>query len=130
MMEPKLQPSPILEELLSTLRTAAILPLPLRWLQPIVVRAAVDLVPEPLRKKLKLAQHGGLSRPGRLLLRSMASRIERMTIQSNPATQACLRLGLPSNYLTTPREQRLKASDRPPSRSPKPTENCSRQAIP
>lgn len=98
-MRPQLEPSPILDELIALLRTAAILPKPLQRLQHIAVRAAVDILPVTIRDDLRLERHGRLSLAEGAVLRAAALAMDRVTIRSSPAAQACLRLGLPADYL-------------------------------
>ncbi len=96
-MQPTLEPSPILGELLDILRTAPILPLPLRPMQRVAVRAAVDLVPPGLRRQLGLAGQPR-PRPGeRALLKALAQLAERTHLPSSPAAQALRRMGLSSD---------------------------------
>jgi uncharacterized protein (DUF2236 family) len=99
-IEPKLEPSPILDELLEILRTAAILPAPLRPLQKVVVRAAVDLVPPHIRRRIGIEHHGPMRTGERSLLRAMAWAAERTNLPSSPSAQASVRMGLPVDYLT------------------------------
>jgi uncharacterized protein (DUF2236 family) len=53
-MARKLERSDILFEFLAIMRSASILPLPLRPLQPLLVRAAIELTP-----RLRLSAHCG-----------------------------------------------------------------------
>ncbi|HVJ01174.1 MAG TPA: oxygenase MpaB family protein [Sphingomonas sp.] len=94
-MAPRLEPSPILGELLEILRTAAILPRPLRWLQRIGARAAVDLLPPEMQARLGLEEDGRLGAGERLLLRRLARMAERVELPSSPAAQARARLASP-----------------------------------
>lgn len=98
-MRPRLEPSPILGELLGLVRAAPILPPPLRWFQHIGVRAAVDLLPAPIRSDLRLEPHGRLSFAEAGLIRAAAAAVARVPIRSSPPAQACIRLGLPYDYL-------------------------------
>jgi uncharacterized protein (DUF2236 family) len=88
---PDLEPSPILEEFLGTMRTAPLLPGPLRALQPPAMRAAAGLVPEALRGPLGLAGHRP-SQADAALLRMAAGLAERVRLPSHPASQAVIRL--------------------------------------
>ena len=71
----------------------------LRPMQAVVVRAAVDLLPPHLRVQLGLSGRGRLTTPERLLLRALARTADRAVFPTGPAAQACLRLGLPADYL-------------------------------
>lgn len=98
-MRSRLEPSTVLDELVAILRTAPILPPLLRPLQHIVIRAAVDLIPAAERDRLDLTRHGSL-RPGEAtLLRTTARALDRLSLPSLPAAQACVRLGLPHDWL-------------------------------
>lgn len=93
-MRPRLQPSPILHELLDLVASAAILPAPFRPIQHVVVRAAVDLLPPDLRRALGLDGRARLTMPERLMLRAFAFAADRAAFPGSPAAQARVRLGL------------------------------------
>jgi uncharacterized protein (DUF2236 family) len=97
-LAPALEPSPVLTEFLAIMRTANIAPGLLKPLQDILVRAAVDLVPSHLRQKLELETQG-LRAWERPLVCAAARTVDRLRLDSSPAVQACLRLGLPADYL-------------------------------
>lgn len=90
-MLPQLEPSPVLAELIAILRTAAILPRPLRPLQKLGVRAAIDLLPVEMRRQLRLAGRP-LLRHERALLRIAAAGAQRFELPSSPARQASARI--------------------------------------
>jgi uncharacterized protein (DUF2236 family) len=94
-MMPRLGPSPILGELLEILRTAPILPPPLRPLQRIGARAAVDLLPDETRQRLGLAWVPPLRSVERRLLRRLAWAAERVELPSSPRAQARARIAQP-----------------------------------
>lgn len=98
-MTPKLEPSPIIFEFIQIMRHAPALPGPLQFAQRVFVRAAVDLVPAPIRSVLGLGSSFGL-RPleGRVVGR-LGRRADRLLLPSAPPAQACVRLGLPEDYL-------------------------------
>lgn len=96
-MRPKLERSDIVLEFLSIVRSAEILPS--RALQRLVVRGAVEITPPWAREILDLGPELGL-RPGyATLLRTLGRVADRMVLDSAPPAQACVRLGLPANYL-------------------------------
>ena len=97
-MQSQLQPSLVLFEFLDMMRERALLPSPLRWLQPVLVRAAVDLLPEILRERLELSSFG-LRAAEKWLVRAMAGVADRIVMSDSPAAQSCRRLGLPLRYL-------------------------------
>lgn len=88
---PGLEASPVLTEFLDIMEGAAILPAPLRGLQRLLLRAAVEMVPEPVRSLPQLRARG--LRPGeaqrvRLLGRAAAW----LPLPSLPPAQAARRM--------------------------------------
>jgi uncharacterized protein (DUF2236 family) len=100
-MRGRLDPSPIVFQFLQIMRETAALPRPLLWMQPILVRAAVDLVPDWIRQLLGLTEYYGLRPRERWLVRLAGDLSNRIVPSESPATQSCLRLGLPITYLYT-----------------------------
>jgi uncharacterized protein (DUF2236 family) len=96
---PRLSPSPVIFEFLRIMRETAAFPRPLRWLQPTLLRAAVELIPEPLRESLGLSEQYGLRAHERRLAKWAGACADRIVLPASPAVQACLRLGLPMTYL-------------------------------
>jgi len=97
-MANQLERSDILFEFLAIMRSAPILPLPLRPVQPLLIRAAVDLTPHWLRRILGLTDHGlNASEVG--LVRQTGAFADRLVLEINPAVQACRRMGLSPNFL-------------------------------
>jgi uncharacterized protein (DUF2236 family) len=94
-----LAPSPVIFEFLRIMRETAAFPRPLRWLQPMLLRAAVELVPEWLRVALGLSEYYGLRPHERRLVKWAGACADRIVLPSNPAVQSCLRLELPMTYL-------------------------------
>jgi uncharacterized protein (DUF2236 family) len=94
----RLDRSDIIFEFLAIMRTAPVLPLPLRPLQHMLVRAAVELVPRWLTMKLGLEGHG-LRGFEAELVRQAGALADRIVIEASPAVQACRRMGLPADYL-------------------------------
>jgi uncharacterized protein (DUF2236 family) len=98
-MEPHLRPSVTVFEFLDIMRRAPILPGPLRPMQRLLVEAAVEIVPEPVRRILGLGPEYGLRGFEKALVRKAARLADRIVLPSSPAVQSCLRLGLPADYL-------------------------------
>ena len=96
-MSPRLGPSPVVDEFLGIMRRAPILPVGARILQPALLRAAISLLPAPLRDRLGLG--GRLQLGERRALRTLAAAADQIRLDTSPAAQACVRLGLPANYL-------------------------------
>src|SRR5581483_6371419 len=97
-MAERLERSDIIFEFLSIMRIAPVLPLPLRLLQHVLVRAAVQLVPHWLKTKLGL-EGFGLRGFEAELVRQAGAVADRIVLNANPAVQACRRMGLPADYL-------------------------------
>jgi uncharacterized protein (DUF2236 family) len=94
----QLERSEILFDFLAIMRSAPILPLPLRPVQPLLIRAAIDLTPHWLQKIVGLTDHG-LNALEAGLVRQVGAFADRLVLESNPAVQACRRMGLSANYL-------------------------------
>jgi uncharacterized protein (DUF2236 family) len=100
-MRPHLAPSPIIFEFLRIMRETKAFPRPLRWMQPMLLRAAVDLIPDGLRQCLGLSEFYGLRAHERRLTQWAGAAANRIVLPASPAVQSCLRLGLPKTYLYT-----------------------------
>jgi uncharacterized protein (DUF2236 family) len=97
-MADRLERSDIVLEFLAIMRSAPILPLPLRPAQHLLVRAAVDLTPRWVRALLGLNGHG-LHAWETEMVRQAGAFADRLVLESNPAVQACRRMRLPADYL-------------------------------
>jgi uncharacterized protein (DUF2236 family) len=93
-----LERSEIVFEFLAIMRSTPILPLPLRPFQQLLVRAAIDLTPRWLRTILRLNELG-LRAWETAVVRRAAAFVDRIVLETNPAVQACRRMGLPADYL-------------------------------
>jgi uncharacterized protein (DUF2236 family) len=98
-MQPKLESSAIIFEFLAIMRDAPIVPSMLRPLQRLMIRAAVELVPDGVRERLGLGRTFGLSGWERRLVRFLGALADRVVLPGSPAVQSCLRLGLPAGHL-------------------------------
>jgi uncharacterized protein (DUF2236 family) len=97
-MAGRLERSDIVLEFLAIMRSAPLLPLPLGPAQHLLVRAAVDLTPRWLQTILGLNGHG-LHAWEAEVVRQAGAFTDRLVLESNPAVQACRRMGLPADYL-------------------------------
>jgi len=88
---PGLEGSEILGEFIAILGGAPILPAPLRWLQRLLIRAAVDLTPEPVRSLPQLSG-GGLRFGEAVLVRTLARAAGLVPLRDTPPAQAARRL--------------------------------------
>jgi uncharacterized protein (DUF2236 family) len=98
-MRGRLEPSPIVLQFLNIMRTTPGFPKPLSWLQGMLVRAAVELVPADIRACLGLTQQYGLRQAERRIIELTASVADRVVLAESPAAQSCIRLGLPAHHL-------------------------------
>jgi uncharacterized protein (DUF2236 family) len=98
-MLPRLERSSIVSEFLDIMRRAPIVPWPLRWLQWMLVRAGVELVPRRVRAVLELDERWGLAAYERPVVSLLGRVADRLMIPESPPVQACRRLGLPADYL-------------------------------
>lgn len=95
-MAPRLERSDIIFEFLDIVRRAPLLP-SLRA-QRLMIRAGVEITPPWARELLGLERHG--LRPGEAtLLKLLGATSDRLVIDSAAPAQACVRMGLPGDYL-------------------------------
>jgi uncharacterized protein (DUF2236 family) len=94
----RLEPSNIVFEFLAIMRSGPILPLFLRPVQDLLVRAAIDLTPRWLRTVLELNAYRSQAWEHEVV-RHIGALADRFVLDSNPAVQACRRLRLPRDYL-------------------------------
>lgn len=96
-MRGKLERSDIVFEFLDIVRAAPILPL--RGVQRMMVRAAVEITPPWARDLLGLGRAYGLRRGEAALLRAIGAVSDRFAIEDAPPAQACVRMGLKPDAL-------------------------------
>jgi uncharacterized protein (DUF2236 family) len=97
-MADRLERSDTLFEFLAIMRYGPVLPFPLRPVQPLLTRAAVDLTPRWLQTKLGLTGYG-LNAWEAAVVRQVGAFADHLVLETNPAVQACRRMRLPANYL-------------------------------
>ena len=97
-MRPKLQCSAIVFEFLSLLKQATLLPTLARPFQRVAIRAAIEITPVWARDILGLSTKL-LPLGGHTALRAFGAAAERVVLETAPPARACVRLGLPANYL-------------------------------
>jgi uncharacterized protein (DUF2236 family) len=68
-------------------------------LQPLMVKAALSLVPQSAKIRLGLEDAPQLSRLDLALLKTLAHRADLLALPSSPAAQSCVRMGLPADHL-------------------------------
>jgi uncharacterized protein (DUF2236 family) len=98
-MLPKLERHGIVLEFLDLMRKTAILPAPLRGLQGALIRAAVAITPLSVREVVGLGVEWDLGPIEGRLVRLAGAAADRLPVKGTPPVEACLRLGLPTDYL-------------------------------
>jgi uncharacterized protein (DUF2236 family) len=98
-MRPKLEASPVVFEFLEILRRAPAFPPPLRPLQALLIRAAVEITPRWARDMLGLGPAHGLRAWEKPLVLAIARVADRIALPSAPPVQASLRMGLAADAL-------------------------------
>lgn len=98
-MADQLEPSSIIFDFLRIMRAAPAFPAPLRPLQHLMVKAAVELVPGWVRERLGLTALYGLGPLEERMVKAAGALSDRVILSDSPAVQSCLRLGLPADHL-------------------------------
>lgn len=98
-MQPLLRDHAIVHEFLDIIARTHALPLLLRPLEAAYLRAAISLLPAPVRVCLGLEARGVLGAWEQRVIRFSGRLFDRLTMRGAPPSQACVRLGLPANYL-------------------------------
>jgi uncharacterized protein (DUF2236 family) len=98
-MRDRLEPSPVVFEFLHIMREAPTFPRPLLWMQGMLVRAAVEMIPDWIRERLGLSAFYGLRSTERWIVKLAGALSDRIVLPESPAAQSCLRLGLPITHL-------------------------------
>lgn len=98
----RLEPSDIVVEFLTLMRQTKLAPGPVSHLQRPLIRAAVGLVPPEVRAVLGLGPEW-LPRPFEMPAIRLAGRVsDRLALPGAPPAQACVRMGLPTDWLYRP----------------------------
>ncbi len=98
-MRARLEPSPIVFEFLAIMSTAPLVAWPLRPVQRLLIRAAIDIVPDWVRERLGLGVSGSLRPWQASVVHAAGALADRIVWRSGPAAQSCRRLGLPHDNL-------------------------------
>jgi uncharacterized protein (DUF2236 family) len=98
-MRGELEPSECIFQFLRIMNESPALPRAVRSMQRLLVRAAVELVPDMVRERLGLTAEFGLSPWQRPIARLAGLAADRVVLPHGPAAQACLRLGYPVTHL-------------------------------
>jgi uncharacterized protein (DUF2236 family) len=102
-MHGKLEPSAIVFEFLDLMQRVPLAPRSFRPAQRLLVKAAVGIVPAPIRALLGLGGSWDMPAWQRGIVERMGRAADRLLLRSSPAVQSCRRLGLPDEYLYTRR---------------------------
>jgi len=97
-MKPKLEPSPVIGEFLDIMHRTPILPGASRLAQGMLLRAAVDTLPDWAIDLLHLRDRG-LRAWEAPVVRLAGATADGLVLPSSPPVQACRRLGLPDDWL-------------------------------
>jgi uncharacterized protein (DUF2236 family) len=98
-MRGRLEPSPVIFQFLEIMCETPGFPRPLRWMQRMLVRAAVEVIPDGIRDCLGLTEYYGLHAHERWIVSLTGAVSDRIVLAESPAAQSCLRLGLPVTHL-------------------------------
>ena len=98
-MRDRLEPSPIVFQFLQIMSETPSFPRPLIWMQSMLVRAAVDIIPDWMRERLGLTAHYGLRAREKWMVKLAGAVSDRIVLAESPAVQSCVRLGLPVTHL-------------------------------
>ena len=105
-MSGQLERSDIVFEFLRIVRHMPVLPAPVRPLQSVLIKAAVQTIPASIRQRMGLDRRWDLTPWQRSLLCGTGAAVDRLMLRTSPAVQACRRLGLPDDYLYGPNRER------------------------
>ncbi|HEX8374354.1 MAG TPA: hypothetical protein VF606_04160, partial [Geminicoccaceae bacterium] len=95
---PALRRPDVVAQFLAIMRRLPVLPRLLRPLQAALIDAGVALVPADIRERIGLGRRP-LPAWQRHLVCTAGRAADRLVLRSNPAVQACRRLGRPDDYL-------------------------------
>ncbi len=96
---PRLEASEVIADFLRIMRRIDVLPMPFRFLQGLLIKAAVEAIPTDIRQRLNLGEPWTLKRWQRQLVCRAGAAVDRLVLGTNPAVLACRRLGLHDHHL-------------------------------
>lgn len=96
---PQLEPSAIIVEFLDMMNHLPLFPWFARPLGKRLVRAAIECLPPAVRDALDLSATAPLSSLDGWAIKYLGREMDRLPLASLPSGQACLRLGLPGDFL-------------------------------
>jgi uncharacterized protein (DUF2236 family) len=98
-LSPRFEAHPIVDEFLGIITSGQAAPSVPKFLHRALARASVSLLPPVVRKALKLGREWDLSTTDIVALKLAGRLAETVAPPDAPHTQACLRLGLPADFL-------------------------------
>lgn len=107
-LEHRFEPHPIIHEFLAIIQSGTAAPSVPRFLHRALARAAVSLLPGHIRQRLDLGKEFDLRTRDRLALRLVGRLADRRVEADAPHCQACVRLGLPHDFLYRPADEQRK----------------------
>lgn len=110
-LEPRFEPHPILFEFLDIIASGKASPGTPRFLHRAIARASVSLLPPDLRRKLELGAQFDLTILDRAALRLAGRLADRKCDPASPPSLACVRMGLPADFLYRARRDQQKLLD-------------------
>jgi len=106
-LEDRFEPHPIIFEFLDIIASGKASPGTPRFLHRAIARASVSLLPPKLRKTLQLGPEFNLTMLDRFALRLAGRLADRKFDLASPPSIACVRMGLPADFLyRSPADQR------------------------
>jgi len=98
-LAPRFEPHPIVREFLDIIENGAGLAGLPRSLKRQFARASVSILPPVVRERLELGPEYDLSPLAARFIRTLGAIADRVPVKSAPPAQACVRLGLPADFL-------------------------------
>ena len=95
----RFEPHPIVNEFLTIIQSGRAAPSTPKFLHKALARAAVSILPLPIRGKLKLGREFDLKLTDRIALKTIARLVERRVDPASPPCQSSVRMGLPFDFL-------------------------------
>lgn len=98
-LRPRFEAHPIVDEFLAIITYGQAAPAVPKFLHRALARASVSLLPPAVRRALKLGREWDLSTTDIVTLKLAGRLAEKVVPKGAPHTDACLRLGLPADFL-------------------------------
>lgn len=96
---PRFEPHPIVNEFVGIIESGRAAPILPGFLHRALARASISILPQAVRERLGFGADRELSRADRIALKIAGRVAERFSTEDAPHRQACLRVGLPADFL-------------------------------